>query len=271
MTPLEVALLIGLGLAVGTYSGAVGAGGGFLLTPLLLLRHSEASPAAVATAALVVVILISGLSAATAARAGRVDRPVAGLLTAVALPAGLLGAIGTSLLPREWFALFFGVLLLVIGLYLAWRPAATYATPVPRGWDRQFTDGDGDLYHYRMPVRAGLLSTASTAFLSALAGIGGGLIYTPLATRVMRIPHSLAVPIAQTVNTGMAIMVVSFHLLAGHAASGPMADVPALGVGVLVSVPLGRRINRRLGEGPLSRLLAAGLLIVAARTAFLAF
>jgi hypothetical protein len=132
--------------------------------------------------------MISGLSAATAARAGRVDRPVVGLLTTVALPAGLVGAIGTSLLPREWFALFFGTLLLVIGLYLAWRPAATYADPVSRGWDRQLKDGDGDLYHYRMPVRAGLLATGSTAFLSALAGISGGLIYTPLATRVMRIP-----------------------------------------------------------------------------------
>ena len=98
-------------------------------------------------------ITICGLSAATAARAGRVDRPVAGLLTTVALPAGLVGAIGTSLLPREWFALFFGTLLLVIGLYLAWRPAATYADPVSRGWDRQFKEGDGDLYHY--PCRCG--------------------------------------------------------------------------------------------------------------------
>lgn len=270
MDPAEVVLLIALGLAVGAYSGAVGAGGGFLLTPLLLLRHGDASPAAVATAALCVVILISGLSAVTAARAGRVDRPVAGVLTAVALPAGLLGAIGTALLPREAFALFFGALLLVIGLYLAWRPAASYVTPLRGGWERQFTDGEGDTFHYHVPVRAGLLATGSTAFLSALAGIGGGLIYTPLATRVMRIPHALAVPIAQTVNTGMATMVVVFHLAAGHAAAGPLSDVPALGIGVLISVPIGRRINRRLGEGPLSRLLAAGLLVVAARTAFLA-
>jgi uncharacterized membrane protein YfcA len=42
VTPFKVLLLVGLGLAVGAYSGAVGAGGGFLLTPLLLLRHSEA-------------------------------------------------------------------------------------------------------------------------------------------------------------------------------------------------------------------------------------
>ncbi len=265
-----MALLVGLGLAVGAYSGAVGAGGGFLLTPLLLLRHGDATPAAVATAALCVVILISGLSAGTAARRGGVDHRVAGVLTAIALPASLLGAVGTSLLPRELFALFFGGLLLIIGLYLAWRPAASYATPVRGGWERQFTDGEGNTFHHHIPVRASLLATSATAFLSALAGIGGGLIYTPLATRVMRIPHSLAVPIAQTVNTGMATMAVAFHLSAGHAAAGPLADVPALGIGVLVSIPIGRRINRRLGEGPLSRLLAAGLIIVAARTMLLA-
>ena len=51
----------------------------------------------------------------------------------------------------------------------------------------------------------------------------------------------------------------------------PMRDVPALGLGVIASVPVGRRLNRKLGKGPLTRILALGLLLVSVRTAPIAF
>lgn len=270
MSPAELLALVVAGFVIGTYATSVGAGGGFLLAPVLLLRYEEAEPAAIAMATLSVVILSSGLAASTAAWGRRVDVPVAATLTATAIPAGLIGAAGTALLPRDVFALFFAVLLALAGAYLALRPTRGLIQPVTRGWRRTFIDGRRDTFRYRIPIRRGMLATAGTAGLSALAGIGGGLIYTPLVTRVMHVPHSLAVPIAQVVNTGMAVMVVTFHLAAGHAGD-PMRDVPALGLGVIASVPLGRRLNRKLGEGPLTRILALGLLLVSVRTALIAF
>ena len=41
-------------------------------------------------------------------------------------------------------------------------------------------------------------------------------------------------------------------------------------VWLLAAVPLGRWVHHRLGEGPLTRALAVGLLIVSVRTAFVA-
>lgn len=267
---LELAGLALAGFAIGVYATSIGAGGGFLLAPLLLLRYPDASPAEVTMAALSVVVLSSGLSATLAERAHRVDRPVAGMLTAAALPAGLLGALGTSLLPRSLFAAVFAALLLSTGLYLVWRPAARYLDPVRHGWFREFTDGEGNTFHYRVPVRRSIFATATAAFCAALAGVGGGLIYTPLATRMMRIPHSLAVPLAYVVNTGMALTVVAFHAATSHTGD-PLRDVPPLGIGVLAATPIGRRANRRLGEGPLTRFLAAGLIVVSLRTALIAW
>ena len=46
-----------------------------------------------------------------------------------------------------------------------------------------------------------------------------------------------------------------------------MRDVPWLALGVLPAIPLGRWVGPRLGEGLVMRLLAAGLIAVAARTA----
>ncbi len=270
MSAPEFILLVVAGIAIGSYATAVGAGGGFLLAPLLLSRHTEAEPAAIASATLSVVIIASGLAAAMSARARHVDYRLAAVLTLTALPAGLLGANITALLPRAWFAIFFATLLMLAGLYLAWRPAQGLVSPVLRGWNREFVNADGDLFRYRVPIRRGMLSTFGTAFLAALAGIGGGLFYTPMVTRVMHVPHTLAVPIAQVVNTGMAVMVVSFHLTAGNTGE-PMQDVPALATGVIISVPLGRVIHARLGEGRLTRMLAAGLILVSVRTAFFAF
>ena len=269
MSAPEFILLVLAGVTIGSYATAVGAGGGFLLAPLMLSRHTEAEPAAIAAATLSVVIVASGMAAAMSARARHVDYRLAAALTLIALPAGLLGANVTALLPRAWFAIFFATLLMLAGLYLAWRPAQGPVAPVAQGWNREFVNANGDCFRYRVPIRRGMFATFGTAFIAALAGIGGGLIYTPMVTRVMHVPHTLAVPIAQIVNTGMAAMVVSFHFAAGNMGE-PMRDVPALMIGVIISVPLGRVIHFRLGEGRLTRMLAAGLIIVSVRTALFA-
>lgn len=270
MSVLEFLALIGVGLAVGTYASAIGAGGGFLLAPFLLIRHPDASPAEVAMASLSVVAVSSGLAAILAARAGRLDAPVAAMLLLAAIPAALFGALGTSELPRDVFAAFFAALLLVIGTYLAVRPELGAGATGVDGWRRFFRDGDGTQWAYRLPVKRSIFATSLTALLAAFAGIGGGLIYTPLTTRVMRMPFRLAVPVSHVVITGIAVVVVVFHAAAGHAGD-PLDDVPALAIGVIIAGPIGRRLHNRLGEGALIRILAAGLFVVGVRTAIEVF
>ena len=65
-----------------------------------------------------------------------------------------------------------------------------------------FRDGDGTQWAYRLPVKRSIFATSLTAFVAAFAGVGGGLIYTPLTTRVMRMPFRLAVPVSHVVITG---------------------------------------------------------------------
>ena len=130
----------------------------------------------------------------------------------------LAGTAATALLPRPLFALGFGLLLLVIGFYLGWRPTAPIVDPIRTGWRRELVDRAGDVFVYRIPLRRSVAATVVAAFVSTLAGIGGGLVYTPLATRVMRVPRSLAVPLAQTLLAGVALAGVLFH---------PARDTPA--------------------------------------------
>ena len=131
-------------------------------------------------------------------------------------------------------------------------------------------DRDGQRFEYRIPVVRSIAPNIGMAFLSALAGIGGGPIGVPIMTRIMRIPHASAVPTIQVKTAIYAASIVAFHLALGHAGE-PLRDVPFLGLGVLLANPLGQHLRRRLGEGHLMRALALILLIVAARTAWGAF
>ena len=267
MSPAEAAALFGLGLIVGSYATAIGAGGGFLITPFLLIRYPDALPAEITSASLAVVAVSSGVSTAVMAHARRVDWPVAGLLALASIPGALLGAVLIGFVPRELFTIGIAVLLLLLAVYLAWRPRARFVDPLPHGWQREFTDGHGDTYLYRVPpVRSGFASGVA-AFIASIAGIGGGPFYVPIATRVVRMPHPLAVPAAHVAIASLATVVVLYHALAGNFGE-PLADAIWIGAGVIAGNPLGQRLNRRLGEGPLTRLFAAGLLLIAVRAAW---
>lgn len=264
---LEIAALVAVGVALGTYAVAIGVSGAFVLTPLLLLRHPAAGPEFVTVASFGVVGLSSALTSVVSTRRRRIDWPVAAMLAGSTLPGGLLGARFTEQVPRGAFDLGVAVLLLLLAVYLAWRPAASIADPLARGWRRQLQDREGNVFVYRIRVLGGVGSAAAASFVAALSGIGGGVFFVPLGTRVMRLPHALAVPAAHVAITALSLTVVSFHLVAGHVGE-PLHDAPWLALGMLASNPLGQRVHRRLGEGPLTRLLAAGILVIAVRTAW---
>ena len=262
----EFFALIGLGIAIGVYATAVGAGGGFLFAPVLLTRHAESSPAEVALASMCLVLASSGLATVRLARAKRIDYRAVGLAAAIAVPAGLVGATGTAQLPREVFAGGFAVLLAVLGAYLIWRPTADAGTVGQRGWRRMIRDGQGDLYLYWIPIRRSLIVVALTSVLTSLAGIGGGLFFSTITVRVMRMPAWLGVPASHSIVASIALVVVIYHVATQHFGD-PLDDVPPLMLGAFIANPIGIWVSGRLRESWLSRLLAAGMLIVAVRVA----
>jgi len=266
----QMLLLVALGFGIGAYSVSIGAGGGFLIAPLLLIRHPDADPAFITTASLTAVLITSTAASAVAIPEGRVDIRAALFMATIAIPAGIVGALGTVALPREVFAIGFAVLLIALAAYIIRFPTAPPPPVDAAGWPRRIVDRDGTAFEYHIPVRRSALPLVGMASLSALAGIGGGPIGVPIMTRIMRIPHAIAVPTIQLNTALYSAAVIAFQFSLGHAGE-PLRDVPLLGLGVLLANPLGHRLRRTLGEGPLMHALALGLILVAARTAWGAF
>src|SRR3954471_3949052 len=114
-------LYIPFGFLVGLYGTMVGAGGGFLIVPVLLLV-CHLPPALAAGTSLSVVFLNATAGSISYARQGRVDYKSGILLALPTLPGSVLGAFVSKQISGRAFDVMFAVLLIAIAALLLWKP-----------------------------------------------------------------------------------------------------------------------------------------------------
>jgi uncharacterized membrane protein YfcA len=113
--PLAKALLHGF--LVGTVTGVLGAGGGFLIVPALVLLGGLPIRNAVATSLLVIIMnSLSGLAGYLGHAA--IDWQLAGLVSATAIAGSLIGARLANSVPQERLRKLFGWFVLAMGLFV---------------------------------------------------------------------------------------------------------------------------------------------------------
>jgi len=261
-------LLVPLGFAAGVYGTIIGAGGGFVLVPVLLLLYRD-KPADQLTAITLTVALISGVSAAIAyARQGRIDYPTALLMGIVAIPGGILGAFAIHALPRPVFDTVFGALLLVVGaMTLRRNPAGavTYPPAAPGILSRELTTADGTAYRFAYPVWRGLGLSAAVGFMSNLLGIGGGVLQVPIMITILSIPLAVAVPTSTLMLLFSTAAGVIVHLVDGHLAGENGALALLLAAGAVPGAQAGAILSKRFASTAVTALLIAALALVGVR------
>jgi uncharacterized membrane protein YfcA len=265
---LTGAAFLAFGYAVGAYGTMVGAGGGFLIVPALLLVY-HATPAQAAGTGISVVFMnaLSGTISYTQQK--RVDYR-AGITFAVAcLPGAIAGAFMSKAFSGRTFNLLFGVVLIAISALLIWRPvrevvAADAADPAPRRWyhDRRMTDAEGHVFIYRYNWMLGAFISFFVGFLSSVLGIGGGIIHVPALVFVLGFPPHLATATSHFILAITAGAGAITHLSLGHVLLWPALF---MAVGVVGGAQLGAIAGRRVHGTWLLRLLAIALVFVAFR------
>jgi len=260
MTIAAGAGLVVLGAAVGAFGTLIGAGGGFILVPLLLLLLRLPHPTAVGTSlALVFLNAASGTVAYLGQR--RVDLTLGWKFALATVPGAVLGAFASRALTTSAFSLTFGVVLVAIALVLAW--GRTLA-PSRRAGLRQLVDLGGDTHAYSYNLPAGVATSTGVGFLSSLLGIGGGVIHVPIMVRVLRFPAHIA-----TATSHYVLMVSAFAGTLVHVSTGQLDGgygiTAALAAGVLVGAQAGARLSNRIQGDLLIRLLGAALAVTSVR------
>ena len=264
---MVIAVLAAGGLVAGTYGSLIGAGGGFIMVPLLLFLFPDESPAVIAATSLFAVLFTGTSSAAAYAWLRRIDYKAGSLVGAVTLPGAILGVHLISLVPRSAFEIAMGTLLLLLASYSFIRAQMSRGRPflIHDVFSyRTLVDRGGTVFVY--PVRAIMWSSVAlvAGFLSSMMGIGGGLLQVPILVYMLSMPIQVAAATSQFALTATALTGTITHLTAGNLSIG-WWNVGALTISVVVGAQIGARLSTRFSGSRVTQLLSAGLTVVGAR------
>jgi uncharacterized membrane protein YfcA len=256
--------LVALGLGVGAVGTLVGAGGGFLLTPVLLLVYPRDPPQTITAISLAAVWANSTSGSLAYARQRRIDYRSGLVFGAATLPGAIGGALVVDYVPRRAFDLIMALALASVAVWIALHRRMVGARTV--GSERVIVDASGREWRYRVPLARGTLISVGVGFASSFLGIGGGVFHVPILVAGLGFPTHIATATSHFVLAQMSAAGVVTHLVQGsyHVGHG-LRRSAALAVGVAVGAQLGARVSTRVPAVAIERLLAAALILVAVR------
>ena len=263
-------LLVPLGFAVGAYGTLVGAGGGFVLVPALLIIYPGEKPSSVTSISLAVVFFNAVSGSAAYARLKRIDYFTGAIFAAAAMPGAIGAAFLVSSVPRDLFDLMFGVLLLSLAAYTLWSAGSVAVMRPPlrgRGIVTRVMPGDeeGETFRYSYNLWQGILYSAGVGFISSLLGIGGGVVHVPIMITLLRFPVHIAVATSHFVLAISAASGSAVHLANGDLAGANLLRALLLSAGVIPGAQVGARLAQRFKGPVIVRLLAVALFALGVR------
>lgn len=261
--------LVALGFVVGAFGTLIGAGGGFVLMPLLLLLYPHEPPENL-TAISLAVVFCNALSGSIAyARMRRIDYRSGLMFAAAATPGAVIGALNTSYLSRWQFNLVFSIVLIGVALAMVWRPALR-RNPRIKGQlskfevRRHLVEADGTCLDWRFRPIVGIVISFFVGYFSSFLGIGGGIIHVPALVWLLNYPVHVATATSHFILAIMALSGTLVHLETGTLSHGLSYAVP-LAAGVLLGAQLGAYFSSRIQAALIIRGLALALAAVGVR------
>ena len=245
--PLEYLWLIPLGFVVGAYGTLIGAGGGFVLVPFLLILYPQETTETI-TGISLAVVFFNALSGSVAyARMKRIEYRSGLIFSAATIPGAILGALATAYLPRRLFDTVFGLLLMAASVYLAIRPGVRVEAERPCPPNHReciVTDANGTIHRFSYHQLLGIVVSMAVGFFSSLLGIGGGIIHVPVLVQLLNFPIHIATATSHFVLTNMALTGTLTHLATGTFSHGFRRTI-MLAIGVILGAQLGAWLSGR--------------------------
>jgi uncharacterized membrane protein YfcA len=261
--------LIALGFGVGAYGTLIGAGGGFVLMPLLLLLYPHDSAELLTSISLAVVFFNTLSGSGAYGLMKRIDYKTGFLFASATIPGAGIGALNTAYVPRKLFDFIFGVILLAAALFIGFRRAGTGTLMREKGGSphlmhRHLVDARGMVYDYSFHPGLGFGISLAVGYLSSFLGIGGGIIHVPALSYFLNFPVHIATATSHFILAFMALTGTVVHIMTGTFSHGVHRTV-SLAIGVLMGAQLGAHLSERLKGIWIIRSLALALGLIALR------
>jgi len=272
---VNVILVFGLGAIVGILSGIFGVGGGFLMTPLLIMIGIPPTVAAASDSNQIVGASTSGTLAHY--KMGNVDFKMGILLLIGGVIGGTLGvqlikilrqAGNADFLIQITYVLmlgFVGVYMFVESLQALRKKEAThrvskkessYAKLVKRlPWQTNFEKSG-----IRLSILMPLVLGGFVGVLAAIMGVGGGFIMVPVMVYLLRMPMHVVVGTSLFQILFTCIDVTIMQAYTNHTVDFILAVILLLGS--TLGAQFGAKLSKKLKGDQLKILLASLVLVV---------
>ncbi|MFL6308988.1 MAG: sulfite exporter TauE/SafE family protein [Nitrososphaera sp.] len=236
-----LAFLIFIGLGAGTLGSLLGVGGGIIMVPALTFLNL--SPTQAASTSLIAVMSTSFSSTLEYSKQKRINYKLAVWMGACAVPGGIVGAFLSDYLQEDSFKLYFGLMLMLTGIYISCKNSVLK---------------DQHARRRSLPLQIGVfVASFGAGIVSSLFGVGGGIIFVPAMLLVLGLTMHTAAPTSQLTLLMTAIAGVFTHSALGHP---DYVQAIALSAGAFVGAQIGARLSRVTKDILLQRLL--GLVLV---------
>jgi len=263
--------LILMGFLIGIFGTLIGAGGGFILVPILILTHPELSPETI-TAISIFIVAANAISGSIAyARSGRIDYKAGLIFAAYTIPGSILGVLTTQFIPRYIFNTLFGLLLIILSVYLLLQNKKAIRHAIPdvnkKRWKHHvLTDHSGITYDYAYNQNRGIFISIIVGYLSPVLGIGGGIIHVPALIHWLEFPVFVATATSHFILAIMSTVSVIVHAIKGSYNDPKVLHmVIGLIIGVIPGAQIGAWLSHKIESVTIIRVLAICLGLVGIR------
>src|SRR5919198_2977121 len=239
-----------IGIGAGAIGSMTGVGGGVLITPALTFIGFTSSQAA--STSLIAVTSTSASSTIAYSKQKRIDYAIGLKMVALSIPGAITGALLSNEVSNENFKAYFAIILIVTGLYIAYRNSIVKEQSSKVSKSTAF-----DLLFYAGSFAAGIVSS--------LFGIGGGIIFVPLMILLLRMAMLRAGPTSQLTLLISSTAGVLTHVILGHP---DYVHGAYLAIGAFVGGQIGARLSRHVEESILQKLLSIILVGAAIKLLF---
>lgn len=282
---VPIYLFVGMGAAVGFLSGMFGVGGGFLMTPLLILAGIP-SPIAVGTeAAQIVASSVSGALAQWRRR--NIDIKMGTVLLTGGLVGSVFGVQAVKVLRASGqfdlvITLCYVILLGIVGALMMVESLSTMRRSQQTGKPAAARKSGQHNWIHGLPFKTRfprsklyisiippILIGLFIGFLSGIMGVGGGFILVPAMIYLLKMPTNVVVGTSLYQIVFVTAATTIMQAWWNHTVDIVLAIL--LMVGGVVGAQLGAAAGARLNGEQLRFLMAALVLLVALRMAYTLF
>ncbi len=269
-------LLVLLGFGIGTLGTLIGAGGGFILVPILILFFPQLSPQHITAISIAVVAINATTGSLAYVRSKRVDFKAGFIFALATIPGSIIGVLLTKIIPKNQFNIIFGIMLLILSIFLflkGGKKKEYKTTAKSSGHTHQkITDKYGETYEYNYNMKNGIILSIFVGFISPLLGIGGGIIHVPAMAEWLLFPVHIATATSHFILAIMSTVSVIVHYIEGSYKDVAMIKmIVALALGVIPGAILGAKLSRKVKSIFIIKALAISLGIVGIRIFLSAF